>query len=197
MSEDINKESFEHISEVIDNNPVKGGIYYKRTNRLGTDIYKSYGYEIIDEITNDKYSFTVDKHRGKPETYEVRVWGRGVDFPPESKCAEKLYRKAERRQQEGLALEIVHWLSDAQKIEYDPSITKMSGPEYPTSKDVVTVKYTIKDDAWVRLCFDKTNNFVFNSKHKWYFQKDLFDMILRFTEYRIARMRERIGQKSR
>ena len=105
----------------------------------------------------------------------------------------------ERRWQEGQAGEIIHRLSSAQKVEYDAGYTKVLGPGslYKKTTDVFTVKHDVPvcGVSGVNLYFDKKSNWVFDWAHSWHLPSDLFNMVLKFAEYKIAMTKAHLSNR--
>ena len=207
MDADNKQDSFEYIMGVINSvgekNPIRAMPWGTHT-RKGIYVRRGNEYSIHDCANGYEYRFTIEKRRGRLTQYRVE---RSCCFKPlyfalesvPKSDAEKLYKAIERRWQEEQAFKIVHMLSMAKKVEYDAGYTKVLGPGslYKKPTDVFTVKHDVPvcGVSGVNLYFDKKSNWVFDWAHSWHLPLDLFNMVLKFAEYKIATTKAHLSNR--
>lgn len=209
MDADNKRDSFEYIMGVINSvgekNPIHI-IFWGTYTRKRIYVRSGIEYSIHDCANGHEYRFIIEKRRGHLTRYRVErgsCWQplySALESVPKSD-AEKLCKTMERRWQEGQAGEIIHRLSGAQKVKYDAGYTKVTGPgpSYQNPRDVFTVRYDAPVDGlnYGYLHFDKKYKWVFSHARSWHLPSDLFNMVLKFAEYRIATTKAHLGKKCR
>ena len=209
MDADNKRDSFEYIMGVINSAGEKNPVHIRRVwggYTRKTCVRSGIEYSIDDCADGYEYRFAIEKRRGRLTQYRVERVGHwkplyfALESVPKSD-AEKLCKTMERRWQEGQADEIIHRLSGAQKVEYDARYAKVlgPGPSYQNPRDVFTVRYDAPVDGMNHgyLHFDKKYKWVFSHAHSWHLPSDLFNMVLKFAEYKIAMTEAHLGKKCR
>ena len=209
MDADNKRDSFEYIMGVINSVGEKNPIHIRRVwggYTRKTCVRSGIEYSIDDCADGYEYRFAIEKRRGRLTQYRVERVGHwkplyfALESVPKSD-AEKLCKTMERRWQEGQAGEIIHRLSSAQKVEYDARYARVlgPGPSYQNPRDVFTVRYDVPVDGlnYGYLHFDKKYKWVFSHAHSWHLPSDLFNMVLKFAEYKIAMTEAHLGKKCR
>ena len=207
MDADNKLDSFEYIMGVINSVGEKNPIHIRRVwggYTRKTCVRSGIEYSIDDCADGYEYRFTIEKRRGRLARYRVE---RNCCFKPlyfalesvPKSDAEKLCKTMERRWQEGQADEIIHRLSSAQKVEYDARYARVlgPGPSYQNPRDVFTVRYDAQVDGmnYGYLHFDKKYKWVFSHAHSWHLPSDLFNMVLKFAEYKIAMTKAHLSNR--